>query len=66
MLSNNKNLQQRQCKEYRKKHNIKIPDEWKSPGYKPNKYDYCDFCPMTAYIVLNENGELIYANHIGG
>ena len=55
MLSNDKAKQYKQCREWRKKHNITAKFdggmEWS---------DACDECEMMCYVALDDEGKLMY------
>ena len=55
MLSNDKTLQARECKEWLKKHPIDYPtyQEFWSP---------CDFCAMMNYIAQDDEGKIMYVS----
>lgn len=56
MLSNNKTLQARECREWLKKHPIEYPDD-DSLIWAP-----CDFCAMMNYIAQDDEGKIMYVS----
>lgn len=55
MLSNDKTLQARQCREWLKKHPVEglDSDSWAEP---------CDFCAMMNYIAQDDEGKIMYVS----
>lgn len=55
MLSNDKSLQQAQCKKWLAAHPIEYPEN--------NEFlDACDLCPMMNYIALDDEGKIMYVS----
>lgn len=58
MLSNDKTLQAKQCREWRATHPIKLSEDYKPECVE----DYCDYCPMFNYIALDDEGKIMYVS----
>lgn len=55
MLSNDKTLQVKECKEWLKKHPIEYPDFG-------SYWNPCDFCAMMNYVAQDDEGKIMYVS----